>query len=441
MPLILYNTLTRQKELFTPLTSKNVRLYVCGPTVYDFAHIGNARPYVIFDVLSRLLRSLYPKVTYVRNITDVDDKIINRAIDEGKTEKEIAEYFTQETKKLFPKLNVKTPDVMPKATDYIDDMVNYIDNLIQKGYAYEHNGDVYFRVSKIRSYGEISRQNIDKLFEGARIEVSDIKEDPKDFNLWKKTDVGIAYDSKWSKGRPGWHTECAVMNHEIFNQELDIHGGGIDLKFPHHENENAQSIAHNGHGLSKYWMHSAFINLTDTKMSKSLGNVISVIDLEKDYDLIAYRLLVLAHHYQQPINYSDELMKQYQDEYNKIYRALKNAFMKFELANYEVDEDLLDKPSLIKFYEEMNQNLNTPNAITVVYELVKSVNKKKDLTELGKYYNSLIMILKILGFDFEFKKLSNEDRNLFNKWNEARSQKDFQTADKYRALLQEKGLI
>jgi len=320
-------------------------------------------------------------------------------------------------------------------------MVNYIDNLIQKGYAYEHNGDVYFRVSKIRSYGEISRQNIDKLFEGARIEVSDIKEDPKDFNLWKKTDVGIAYDSKWSKGRPGWHTECAVMNHEIFNQELDIHGGGIDLKFPHHENENAQSIAHNGHELSKYWMHSAFINLTDTKMSKSLGNVISVIDLEKDYDLIAYRLLVLAHHYQQPINYSDELMKQYQDEYNKIYRALKNAFMKFELANYEVDEDLLDKPSLIKFYEEMNQNLNTPNAITVVYELVKSVNKEKDLTELAKYYNSLIMILKILGFDFEFKKLSNEDRNLFNKWNEARSQKDFQTADKYRALLQEKGLI
>ena len=179
------------------------------------------------------------------------------------------------------------------------------------------------------------------------------------------------------KGRPGWHTECAVMNHEIFNQELDIHGGGIDLKFPHHENENAQSIAHNGHELSKYWMHSAFINLTDTKMSKSLGNVISVIDLEKDYDLIAYRLLVLAHHYQQPINYSDELMKQYQDEYNKIYRALKNAFMKFELANYEVDEDLLDKPSLIKFYEEMNQNLNTPNAITVVYELVKSVNKEK----------------------------------------------------------------
>ena len=437
----IFNSKTNKIEKFVPNNYPNVLMYVCGPTVYDHIHIGNARPIIFFDMLKRYLEVIGYKVKYVTNITDVDDKIINRAIDEGKTEKEIAEYFTQETKKLFPKLNVKTPDVMPKATDYIDDMVNYIDNLIQKGYAYEHNGDVYFRVSKIRSYGEISRQNIDKLLEGARIEVSDIKEDPKDFNLWKKTDVGIAYDSKWSKGRPGWHTECAVMNHEIFNQELDIHGGGIDLKFPHHENENAQSIAHNGHGLSKYWMHSAFINLTDTKMSKSLGNVISVIDLEKDYDLIAYRLLVLAHHYQQPINYSDELMKQYQDEYNKIYRALKNAFMKFELANYEVDEDLLDKPSLIKFYEEMNQNLNTPNAITVVYELVKSVNKKKDLTELGKYYNSLIMILKILGFDFEFKKLSNEDRNLFNKWNEARSQKDFQTADKYRALLQEKGLI
>jgi cysteinyl-tRNA synthetase len=211
------------------------------------------------------------------------------------------------------------------------------------------------------------------------------------------------------------------MNHEIFNQELDIHGGGIDLKFPHHENENAQSIAHNGHGLSKYWMHSAFINLTDTKMSKSLGNVISVVDLEKDYDLIAYRLLVLAHHYQQPINYSDDLMKQYQDEYNKINRALKNAF--------------------VKFYNEMNQNLNTPNAITVVYELVKSVNREKDLTELQKYYNSLIMILKILGFEFEFKKLTKEDKDTFNKWNEARSKKDYETADKYRALLQEKGLI
>lgn len=437
----IFNSKSNKIEKFVPNNYPNVLMYVCGPTVYDHIHIGNARPIIFFDMLKRYLEAIGYKVTYATNITDIDDKIINRAIDEGKTEKEIANHFIIETKKLFPKLNVKTPDLMPKATDYINHMVEYIDNLVQKGFAYEKDGDVYFRVSKIQEYGEISRQNIDKLFGGARIEISDIKEDTKDFNLWKKTDIGIAYDSKWGKGRPGWHTECAVMNHEIFNQELDIHGGGIDLKFPHHENENAQSIAHNGHGLSKYWMHSAFINLTDTKMSKSLGNVISVVDLEKDYDLIAYRLLVLAHHYQQPINYSDDLMKQYQDEYNKINRALKNAFVKFELENIEIDEDLLDKDSLVKFYNEMNQNLNTPNAITVVYELVKSVNREKDLTELQKYYNSLIMILKILGFEFEFKKLTKEDKDTFNKWNEARSKKDFETADKYRTLLQEKGLI
>ena len=437
----IFNSKSNKIEKFVPNNYPNVLMYVCGPTVYDHIHIGNARPIIFFDMLKRYLEAIGYKVTYATNITDIDDKIINRAIDEGKTEKEIANHFIIETKKLFPKLNVKTPDLMPKATDYINHMVEYIDNLVQKGFAYEKDGDVYFRVSKIQEYGEISRQNIDKLFGGARIEISDIKEDTKDFNLWKKTDIGIAYDSKWGKGRPGWHTECAVMNHEIFNQELDIHGGGIDLKFPHHENENAQSIAHNGHGLSKYWMHSAFINLTDTKMSKSLGNVISVVDLEKDYDLIAYRLLVLAHHYQQPINYSDDLMKQYQDEYNKINRALKNAFVKFELENIEIDEDLLDKDSLVKFYNEMNQNLNTPNAITVVYELVKSVNREKDLTELQKYYNSLIMILKILGFEFAFKKLTKEDKDTFNKWNEARSKKDFETADKYRALLQEKGLI
>jgi cysteinyl-tRNA synthetase len=416
-------------------------MYVCGPTVYDHIHIGNARPIIFFDMLKRYLEVIGYKVKYVTNITDIDDKIINRAISENKTEKEIAEHFTKETKKLFPKLNVKTPDMMPKATHYINDMIEYIDNLIEKGFAYEIDGDVYFRVSKVKEYGIISKQNIDKLFEGARIDVSDVKEDPKDFNLWKKTDVGIAYDSKWSQGRPGWHTECAVMNHLIFNEQLDIHGGGIDLKFPHHENENAQSIAHNGHGLSKYWMHSAFINLTDTKMSKSLGNVISVIDLEKDYDLMAYRLLVLAHHYQQPINYSDELMKQYQDEYNKINRALKNSFIKFELENIEIDEDELDVDSLKRFYNEMNQNLNTPNAITIVYELVKSVNREKDLQQLMKYYNSLIMILKILGFEFNFERLSQEDRELFKMWNEARANRDFKTADKYREILQKKGLI
>ncbi|MGI6781513.1 MAG: cysteine--tRNA ligase [Acholeplasmataceae bacterium] len=437
----IYNSKSNQIEKFIPNNYPNVLMYVCGPTVYDHIHIGNARPIIFFDMLKRYLEVIGYKVKYVTNITDIDDKIINRAISENKTEKEIAEHFTKETKKLFPKLNVKTPDMMPKATHYINDMIEYIDNLIEKGFAYEIDGDVYFRVSKVKEYGIISKQNIDKLFEGARIDVSDVKEDPKDFNLWKKTDVGIAYDSKWSQGRPGWHTECAVMNHLIFNEQLDIHGGGIDLKFPHHENENAQSIAHNGHGLSKYWMHSAFINLTDTKMSKSLGNVISVIDLEKDYDLMAYRLLVLAHHYQQPINYSDELMKQYQDEYNKINRALKNSFIKFELENIEIDEDELDVDSLKRFYNEMNQNLNTPNAITIVYELVKSVNREKDLQQLMKYYNSLIMILKILGFEFNFERLSQEDRELFKMWNEARANRDFKTADKYREILQKKGLI
>lgn len=437
----IYNSKTNKIEEFVPNNYPYVLMYVCGPTVYDHIHIGNARPIIFFDMLKRYLEAIGYKVKYASNLTDIDDKIINRAISENKSEKEISEKYINETINLFPKLNIKTPDIMPKATDYIDDMMVYIDNLIQKGFAYERDGDVYFRVSKVKEYGEISQQNIEKLFEGARIEINNIKEDPKDFNLWKKTDVGLAYQSKWSLGRPGWHTECAVMNHLIFNDELDIHGGGIDLKFPHHENENAQSIAHNSHGLSKYWMHSAFINLTNTKMSKSLGNVVLVIDLEKDFNLLAYKLLVVSHHYQQPINYSDDLMQQYNDEYNKIHRALKLTFIKFELAKLQLDEDVIDKPSLVKFYDEMNHNLNTPNAVTVVYELVKLLNKEKDLQKLMEFYNSLMMILKILGFDFHFDKLSNRDRELYENWQKAREEKDFQSADKYRNLLQEKGLI
>lgn len=437
----IYNSLTNKIEEFKPIESPQVLIYVCGPTVYDHIHIGNARPIIFFDMLKRYLEVIGYKVIYATNITDVDDKIINRAIEEGKSESFIAEKYLQETLKLFPKMNIKTPDMMPRATHYIDDMISYIDDLVQRGYAYELDGDVYFRVSKIDEYGEISKQNIDQLIEGARIDVNQKKEDPKDFNLWKKTDLGIAYPSKWSKGRPGWHTECAVMNYQLFNRQLDIHGGGMDLKFPHHENENAQSIAHSNYGLSKYWMHSAFVDLSNVKMSKSLGNVISVKDLEKDYDLLSYRLLILAHHYQQPISYSEELMKQYDNELTRIKRTLKKAHIKLDLNKVEFDDEKLDKDSLIKFYHEMNNNLNTPNVMTIIYELIKSINKESDLSKLLRFYNSLVMILKILGFEYKFDKLKNEDRDLFKAWEQARVAKNYELADQYRLELQKKELV
>ena len=437
----IYNSLTNKIEEFKPIESPQVLIYVCGPTVYDHIHIGNARPIIFFDMLKRYLEVIGYQVTYATNITDVDDKIINRAIEVGKSESVIAEKYLQETLKLFPKMNIKTPDIMPRATHYIDDMISYIDDLVQKGYAYELDGDVYFRVSKIDEYGEISKQNIDQLIEGARIDVNQKKEDPKDFNLWKKTDLGIAYPSKWSKGRPGWHTECAVMNYQLFNRQLDIHGGGMDLKFPHHENENAQSIAHSNYGLSKYWIHSAFVDLSNVKMSKSLGNVISVKDLEKDYDLLSYRLLILAHHYQQPISYSEELMKQYDNELTRIKRTLKKAHIKLDLNKVLFDDEKLDKDSLIKFYHEMNNNLNTPNVMTIIYELIKSINKESDLSKLLRFYNSLVMILKILGFEYKFDKLKNEDRDLFKAWEQARVAKNYELADQYRLELQKKELV
>lgn len=437
----IYNSKHNKIEEFKPNNPPYVKMYVCGPTVYDHIHIGNARPFIFFDLVKRYLEAIGYKVNYVTNITDVDDKIINRALTEGRKESEITEHYINETLKLLPKLNVRKPDMMPRATEYIDQMVTYIQNLIDKGFAYELDGDVYFRVSKVKQYGEISNQDIDKLIEGSRIDINIKKEDPKDFNLWKKTELGVKYSSNWSEGRPGWHTECAVMNHDIFDGELDIHGGGMDLKFPHHENENAQSIAHNDHGLSKYWLHSAFVNLSQSKMSKSLGNVVSVKDLEKDYDLLAYRLLIIAHHYQQPINYSDELMEQYVDELKRFERTLRNAFVKLQLAKIEIDEEKLDKSSLINFYNEMNNNFNTPNAMSVIHELVKSINKEKDLNELLKYYNSLLMILKILGFEYQFKNLSKEDHQLFNDWNLARENKDFTKADELRQILQKRGII
>lgn len=437
----IFNSKSKKIEPFKPNNYPKVLMYVCGPTVYDHIHIGNARPIIFFDMLKRYLQAIGYEVEYATNITDIDDKIIERAIQMGVTEKEISTKYMEETLKLFPLLNVNRPDHLPQATHFIEEMITYIDELIEKGYAYELDGNVYFRVSKVKEYGQISHQNIDQLVEGARIDVNIKKEDPKDFNLWKKTETGIAYDSKWSAGRPGWHTECAVMNHTIFNTQLDIHGGGVDLKFPHHENENAQTIAHSDYGLAKYWVHSAFVDLSNVKMSKSLGNVISVKDLAKDFNLLAYRLLIIGHHYQQPINFSDTLIKQYQEDYNRIKRALKSAFIKMDLASYKFDEEKLDITSLKKFYGEMNNNLNTPNALSVIYELVKQINKENNLDELLKYYNSLIMILKILGFDFEFKPLSKNDKDLFKSWEQARQDKNYELADKYRTELQEKGLI
>lgn len=437
----IYNTITNKIEQFKPINPPEVNIYVCGPTVYDEIHIGNARPIIFFDMLKRYLKASGYKVKYVSNITDVDDKIISKAIELGKTEQEVTDYYIEKLMDLYPKLNCNLPDLMPKATDYIKPMTDYIKNLVDKGYAYELDGDVYFRVKKLKEYGVLTHQDLTDLQEGARIGVLEGKEDPKDFAIWKKTTEGITYPSPWSQGRPGWHTECAVMNHEVFNQMIDIHGGGTDLKFPHHENENAQTVATCGHGVSKYWMHVGFINLSKSKMSKSLGNIINVSDLEEKYNLLAFKFLILAHHYQQPINYSDDLMDQYEEEYKKIERALRKAFLMLSLNNSSFDEDIIDKKYLIKFKEEMDNNLNTPNAVSIIHELVKDLNKEKDLKNILKLYNTLKMILTIFGLEIEFAPISKKDIKLYKDWQKARELKDWEKADKYRAILQKKQLI
>jgi cysteinyl-tRNA synthetase len=442
MALKIYNSLTNKIEEFIPKNKNTVNMYVCGPTVYNYIHIGNARPVIFFDTFKKYLEFKGLTVNYASNITDVDDKIINKAIEEGVTEKEITDRYEKAYFEDVNRLGSEKPDFVPHATEYIPEMESFIKGLEDKGYAYSNDGDVYFRINKLPEYGILSNQNKDELENGVRIDVSDKKESPLDFTLWKKTDKGIQWESPFGKGRPGWHTECVCMIDKIFNHtEIDVHGGGMDLKFPHHENEIAQANAMYHNHLAKYWMHVGRVNLGKEKMSKSLGNVIWVKDF-KDNELMPYRLLVITTPYRNSIDFTQDLFDQYKKMYEKFSRAYKQALLQADLESLEdlsINEE--EKESFIQF---MDNDLNTANVLTLANDILKKINnsvRAKDTKQALVEANTLKMIFDVLGVKLSYTKLTDENKVLYISWNEAKANKNFEEADKIRQELTEKGII
>ncbi|MCR4911345.1 MAG: cysteine--tRNA ligase [Bacilli bacterium] len=440
-----YNSLTNKVEKFEPLEENKVSMYVCGPTVYGYPHIGNMRPVVVFDVLRRFLSYIGYEVTYVSNFTDVDDKIIKAAQKEGKTEKELTEYYIQEFKRTSELVGSMIPNITPKVTEYINAIISYVDNLVKIGAAYVVDGDVYFRVSKIKDYGSLSGINIDDLIIGARIEENTNKESPLDFALWKKTTEGINWESPWGRGRPGWHTECCVMIDTIFpHHYIDIHGGGYDLKFPHHENEIAQSEATHGNKIAKYWMHNAFINFGNEKMSKSLGNVIYAKDLIAQYGGPVVRLVILSAHYRQPVNFTEDTVKASIQEVNKMKMATKQAALILQTSGVDLDKG---QPTYIEnFLKALADDLNTANALMELYNVIKLINaevrtKEKDINKLNDLFRSMLDMYKVLGLNIEYVKLTEEDKKLYQKYLESKENKDFSLSDQLRSELINKGIM
>ena len=445
MEIKLYNSLSNKIEIFESLEPNKVSMYVCGPTVYGYPHIGNMRPVVVFDVLRRFFEYVGYDVTYVSNFTDVDDKIIREAKKEGKTEKELTEFYIQEFKKTVNLIGSKLPNITPKVTEYINAIICYIDNLVKLDAAYEVNGDVYFRVSKIKDYGSLSGINVDDLIVGARIDENSNKESPLDFALWKKTDEGINWDSPWGRGRPGWHTECCVMIDTIFPRHyIDIHGGGYDLKFPHHENEIAQSEATHGNKIAKYWMHNAFINFGNEKMSKSLGNVVFAKDMIEKFGGPVTRLVILSAHYRQPVNFTEETVNASIQEVNKMLMANKQAALILQTS--EIDISKAQPTYIDKFLESLADDLNTANALMELYNVIKLINaevrnREKDLNKLNDLFKTLQDMFMILGLDIKYVKLNEEDKKLYQKYIISKENKDYEASDMYRKELIEKGIM
>ena len=442
MGLKIYNSLSNKIEEFIPNKENVVNMYVCGPTVYNYIHIGNARPVIFYDMLRRYLEFSGYKVNYASNITDVDDKIINKALEQNKTESDIAKFFEEAYWSSVAKVGSKKPDMIPHATEYINEMIDFINELIEKGYAYNVDGDVFFRVSKISDYGCLSNQVTDDLESGARIQVDNKKESPLDFALWKKTDKGIKWDSPFGPGRPGWHTECVVMNHKLFGTALDIHGGGMDLKFPHHENEIAQFEALYKTHLAKYWIHVGRLDLNGEKMSKSLGNVIYVNNLNNTTDGMVLRALILFAPYRSIISYSEELKNQYFKEYEKWQRAYKQALYTLQYENLLTDK--LDELDINEFKNQMDDDFNVQNVLTLINTIIKSMNttlRSKDYKTLAIKTNTFKTIMDVLGINLFVEKMSDENLDNYKKWQEARANKDFDTADIYRNKLVEAGIL
>ena len=452
-----YNTLTKKKEEFVPLVPGKVSMYVCGPTVYNFIHIGNARPMIVFDTARRYMEHKGYEVNYVSNFTDVDDKIIAKANEEGVTAEEISQRYIKECKQDMADMNVKPATTHPLATQEIDGMIDMISTLIEKGYAYNVDGTVYFRTRKFKEYGKLSHKNLDDLQGGNRsllVSGEDQKEDPLDFVLWKPKKEGEPYwESPWGQGRPGWHIECSVMSKKYLGEEIDIHAGGEDLIFPHHENEIAQSECCNGKTFARYWLHNAFLNIDNKKMSKSLGNFFTVREIKDKYDLQVLRFFMLSAHYRSPLNFSAELMEASKNGLERIVNAVDN--LKYlqenaavaELTGQETKDLEQVKEFGTRFDEAMDDDLNTADAISVIFELVKyantSVSEDNSAAFIRAVRDKILELGDILGLKLEKKEeiLDEDIEKLIEERQAARKAKDFAKADEIRNKLQDMGIV
>ena len=434
----IYKSLTDKLEEFKPLKEGQVSMYVCGPTVYNYVHIGNMRPVITFDMIRNYLEYLGYKVTYASNFTDINPKIIAAAKTLEITEREVANKFIQAYLDDLAAYECGRIDYHPTVLENLNNIYDFITKLLEKGYAYEVDGDVYFRVSKIKDYGCLSNNSLEELESGARVEVDEKKEDPLDFALWRKSLDGEHFDSPWGPGIPGWHTECVVMINSLFGSKIDIHGGGVDLKFPHHENEIAQSMALNDNHLANYWIHNGHINVEGVKMSKSLGNFILAKDFIKNHKPNVIKLAMFKTHYRLPFNIKEELLNECNLINDKIYNSLKQANLLIQIKNLEANKITKDD----NINKIMDEDFNTPNLITYLLELVKELNNNirsnKDITTT---YDKILLITKILGLHYEFTTLTASDKTLYQNWLEAKKNKDFNTADTIREDLINRNII
>lgn len=445
----LYNTLTRKKEEFEPLQDKHVRMYNCGPTVYNYIHVGNARPMVVFDSLRRYFIYKGWDVDFVVNFTDIDDKIIKKANEEGLEAKEIAERYIAEFKKDAQGLNLyEYKTINPRATEYMDEIIHFIKDLVDKGAAYELDGDVYFDISKAKDYGKLSGKNLDELQSGARIDVNEKKKNPGDFALWKKKKEGEpAWESPWSQGRPGWHIECSVMAKTLLGKTIDIHTGGEDLEFPHHENEIAQSEAHNGQDFARFWLHNGMITVDHEKMSKSKGNFFTVRDISKEYDLEVLRIFLISSHYRNPINFSKEVMDQNKNALERLYNTKDRLEGAMKTAKSGSDPDFDQDIQQLKeeFCQAMEDDMNTADALSRLFDLSKrinqGINEEIGLESLEGAQETYLSLAKVLGLLYKEEDQAEEEvLKLIKEREEARKNKDFARADALRDQLLEMGI-
>lgn len=450
----LYNTLSRKKEEFVPIDSGEVKMYVCGPTVYNYIHVGNARPLVVFDTLRRYFIYKGYQVKYVVNFTDIDDKLINKANEEGTTVKELSERYIEEYLRDSKGLNVREDiTIHPKATDHITEMIEFISGLEEKGYAYESGGDVYFDIGKVEDYGKLSKKKLEDLVSGARVELSDIKKSQADFVLWKAAKEGEpSWDSPWGKGRPGWHIECSAMSKKHLGDTIDIHAGGEDLKFPHHENEIVQSECLSGKPFANYWLHNGMINVDNEKMSKSKGNFFTVRDIAKEYELEELRFFLLSAHYRKPINFTRDNMEQSKKGLERLYKAKDRLIDLIELSGQvpQCDSDRIDLEKIEAYRHEfessMDDDVNTADAISSLFEIAKYINTNLSDKNSKDTLKQILELLETLGdvigiFKMQAEDLDSEIEGLIEKRNKAREDKDFQLADSIRDQLIERGIV